>query len=70
MANYLFTPEETDHYNSILWPLIENGTLNISIFKTYPFTTKGVQQAQLDLITPGSKTVGKLVIDVSKTEDE
>ncbi|TFL03474.1 hypothetical protein BDV98DRAFT_591337 [Pterulicium gracile] len=65
-ANYTYTPEEVDHYNEILWPLISDGTLKINIFKEYPFTVKGYTQAQEDLV--GGRTTGKVIVDISKTD--
>lgn len=65
VGNYAYTAEEAHYYGSKVFELVENGTLKINIFKDYPFTTEGIQQAQSDL-TEG-KTTGKLVVKV--TED-
>lgn len=65
MSNYVFTAEEAHYYGSKVFELIGNGTLKINVFKDYPFTTEGIQQAQSDLVE--GKTTGKLVVKV--TED-
>ncbi|KAF5391611.1 hypothetical protein D9757_002427 [Collybiopsis confluens] len=62
ISNYLETPEEITYYTAKLWSLISSGALKINIWKDYPFTTEGAQQAQKDLT--GGKTVGKLVVKV------
>lgn len=62
MSNYLITPDEVHHYGKKSFELVESGVLKINIFKEYPFTTEGVQQAQKDLT--GGKTTGKLLIKV------
>ena len=62
MGNYVVTPEEAAHYGKALFDLIEKGELKTKIFKDYPFTTEGVQDAQRDLA--GGKTTGKLLIKV------
>lgn len=63
LANYVYTPEEGRRYGSELFKLIESGVLKINIFKEYPFTAEGVQQAQKDLV--GGKTTGKLVVKIA-----
>ncbi|KAF8899277.1 hypothetical protein BD779DRAFT_1666974 [Infundibulicybe gibba] len=63
MNNYVYTPEEAHYYGTKLFDLISRGILKIHVFKEYPFTAEGVQQAQRDLT--GGKTTGKLVIKVS-----
>lgn len=60
--NYIVTPEETKHYFGELVELLTTNKLKVHIFKDYPFTAEGVQQAQKDLV--GGKTTGKLVIKV------
>lgn len=62
MSNYAYTPAEVLHYGKEVFSLISNGTLKINIYKEYPFTAEGYQQAQKDLT--GSKTTGKLVVKV------
>ncbi|KAF5368377.1 hypothetical protein D9758_002468 [Tetrapyrgos nigripes] len=62
MNNYVVTPEEVHYYNNKVWDLISSGVLKINIFKEYPFTAEGVQQAQKDLT--GGKTTGKLIVKV------
>jgi len=62
MGNYVSTPEEAAHYGKAVFGLIEKNELKIQIFKEYPFTAEGVQNAQRDLT--GGKTVGKLLIKV------
>ncbi|KAJ3575232.1 hypothetical protein NP233_g1222 [Leucocoprinus birnbaumii] len=54
MSNYVYTPEEAHYYGQKLWRLVEEGVLKLNIFKEYPFTAEGVQQAQRDLT--GGKT--------------
>lgn len=63
MSNYTYTAEEARYYGQKVFDLISKGTLKIKIFKEYPFTAEGVQQAQRDLT--GGKTVGKLVVKVA-----
>ncbi len=63
MSNYVYTAEEAYHYGQEVFKLVSDGTLKINIFKEYPFTAEGVQQAQRDLT--GGKTVGKLLIKVA-----
>ena len=60
MGNYVVTPEEAAYYGEALFDLVEKDELKIQIFKEYPFTTEGVQNAQRDLA--GGKTSGKLLI--------
>lgn len=63
MVNYVFTPEEAAHYGKALFDLVEKNELKIQIYKEYPFTADGVQNAQRDLT--GGKTTGKLLIKVA-----
>ena len=63
MGNYIFTPEEAAYYGKAVFDLVEKNELKIHIFKDYPFTTEGVQNAQRDLT--GGKTIGKLIIKVA-----
>ena len=63
MSNYIFTPEEAAHYGNELFDLVEKNELKIQIFKEYPFTAEGVQNAQRDIST--GKTAGKLLIKVA-----
>ncbi|CAA7268044.1 unnamed protein product [Cyclocybe aegerita] len=62
MSNYVYTAEEAAYYGRVLFGLVEKGELNIKIFKEYPFTAEGVQEAQRDLT--GGKTTGKLLIKI------
>jgi NADPH2:quinone reductase len=62
MGNYLATPEEGLHYSNILFKYVEQGVLNATVYKEYPFTKEGVQQAHIDLT--GGSTTGKLVLKV------
>lgn len=62
MNNYLVTPDEAAYYGDKVFELISSGVLKINIFKEYPFTQEGGQQAQKDLT--GGKTTGKLLIKV------
>ncbi|KAF8665508.1 hypothetical protein AX16_000523 [Volvariella volvacea WC 439] len=63
MTNYTYTAEEAQHYGRKLFDLISSGVLKIKVFKEYPFTTEGLQEAQRDLT--GGKTTGKLIIKVA-----
>ncbi|KXN88947.1 putative quinone oxidoreductase [Leucoagaricus sp. SymC.cos] len=63
MSNYVYTPEEAYHYGQKVGKLLGEKALKIHIFKEYPFTAEGVQQAQRDLT--GGKTVGKLLIKIA-----
>lgn len=63
MSNYLITADEVHHYGPLVLDMIEKNVFKINIFKEYPFTTEGLQQAQKDLT--GGKTVGKLLIKVA-----
>jgi len=63
MANYIYTAEEAAHYGKEVFDLVEKNELKIQIYKDYPFTTEGVQNAQRDLT--GGKTSGKLLIKVA-----
>ena len=62
MSNYISTAEEGAHYAKEVYDLVDKNELKIQIFKDYPFTTEGVQNAQRDLT--GGKTSGKLLIKV------
>ncbi|KIK62958.1 hypothetical protein GYMLUDRAFT_242041 [Collybiopsis luxurians FD-317 M1] len=62
MNNYVVTPDEVYHFSSELWSLVSSGVLKINIWKEYPFTQEGAQEAQRDLT--GGKSVGKLLIKV------
>jgi NADPH:quinone reductase len=64
MSNYVLDPEESDYYGKRMFELVENGTFKINIFKEYPFTVEGVQQAHIDLV--GGKTTGKLIVKVGE----
>jgi NADPH2:quinone reductase len=64
MSNYTYTAEEARGYGKKIFELISNGTIKIKIFKEYPFSAEGVQEAQRDLT--GGKTTGKLVVKVSQ----
>ncbi|KJA28655.1 hypothetical protein HYPSUDRAFT_197474 [Hypholoma sublateritium FD-334 SS-4] len=65
MSNYVYTAEEAAHYGKKLFNLVENGALNIKIYKEYPFTAEGAQEAQRDLTVRGGKTTGKLLIKIA-----
>ncbi|EGN93658.1 hypothetical protein SERLA73DRAFT_189395 [Serpula lacrymans var. lacrymans S7.3] len=62
VSNYAYTAEEVFSYGQKLFGLLANGTLKSQVFKEYPFTAEGVQQAQKDLT--GGKTTGKLLVKV------
>jgi NADPH:quinone reductase-like Zn-dependent oxidoreductase len=61
--NYLYTPAERLHYGNMLFDLITNGTLKITIHKVYDFSAEGVREAHSDLVE--GKSVGKLVVKVA-----
>lgn len=63
MSNYVYTPEEAYHYGREVFKLVKDGSLKTNIYKEYPFTAEGVQQAHRDLT--GGKTMGKLLIKIS-----
>ena len=65
MSNYVYTPEEAAYYGKVLFSLVETGVLNIKMYKEYPFTVEGAQEAQRDLTVRGGKTSGKLLIKVA-----
>ncbi|KAG8791813.1 hypothetical protein FRC17_008706, partial [Serendipita sp. 399] len=58
VGNYLVTPAENHHYNTVLWDAVKSCALQTHIYKEYPFTPEGVGAAQ-DEQTSG-KTTGKL----------
>jgi NADPH2:quinone reductase len=62
MGNYMVTPEEALHYSTLLFSYVEQGIFNANVYKEYPFTAEGVQQAHSDLT--GSSTTGKLLVKV------
>jgi NADPH2:quinone reductase len=62
MTNYLVEPEEVTAYGKELFDLMSDGTFKL-YFQEYLFTAQGVQNAQSALV--GSKTMGKLVIEVA-----
>ncbi|KAF4590204.1 hypothetical protein EYR40_009397 [Pleurotus pulmonarius] len=64
VGNYTYTPTEAFHYGNKIFDLISKGVLKLHIYKEYPFTAQGAQQAQMDL-TSGVST-GKLVLNVSQ----
>jgi len=67
LANYVTLPEEGRTYSTELFELITKGLLKVNIFREYPFTDKGVKEAQLDLV--GGKTIGKLMIKMDSFRD-
>ena len=62
MMNYVVTPQEGTHYSNLLFDVVSKGIVKINIFKEYPFTAKGVQQAHTDLTD--RKSTGKLIIKI------
>ncbi|KAJ8691639.1 NADPH:quinone reductase [Pleurotus ostreatus] len=64
VGNYTYTPSESLHYGNKIFDLISKGVLKLRIYKEYPFTAQGAQQAQRDLT--GGVSTGKLVLDVSR----
>lgn len=63
VANYMATPEEGTHYSKLFFDVMKKGIVKpIHIFKEYPFTAEGTQQAQTDLT--GGKTTGKLIVKI------
>lgn len=63
VMNYLATPAEKMYYSNLVFRLIGDGTLKVSVWKQYPFTAEGVVNSQKDLT--GGKTSGKLVINIA-----
>ena len=63
LTNYITTPEEALQYVQELYKLITDGVVKINIYKDYPFSAQGVQQAQRDITS--RSTTGKLLIKVS-----
>ncbi|KAH9928988.1 NAD(P)-binding protein [Amylocystis lapponica] len=63
MGNYLVTAEEGRRYIGELYDLVDRGVLKINVYKEYPFSAEGAQQAQKDLT--GGKTTGKLVVKIA-----
>ncbi|KAI5114621.1 hypothetical protein M0805_008742, partial [Coniferiporia weirii] len=63
MFNYVTTPEESDHYATELFKLVESGAVKVNFHREYPFTAEGLQQAQRDIT--GHSTTGKLIVKVS-----
>ncbi|GME82428.1 unnamed protein product [Ambrosiozyma monospora] len=62
LFGFIVTPDEYQHYTSWLFKLIDDGTLNIKIFKTYPLSDYKLAAADLE----GRKTSGKLVLEISQ----
>jgi NADPH:quinone reductase len=62
VSNYMYTAEEGRYYSTKLFRLIADGTINVRIFKEYPFTAEGLQEAHHELTS--GKTGGKLVVKV------
>jgi len=58
----LVTPEENEHYGQYTLGLIASRVIKLNIWKEYPFTAEGVQQAQTDLAK--GKSIGKLLIKI------
>ena len=65
MANYVVTPEESEHYSKELFKLLTDGVFKIRIPSRYPFTTEGARAAQTELTTPGGKLSGKILIKIA-----
>ena len=66
MANYVVTPDESDHYTRELFNLLTSGVFKVRICNVYPFTSEGAQTAQKELTTPGGKLAGKILIKISE----
>ena len=62
LYGYIAEPEKADYYGNKLFKLVESGELKVNIFKEYPFSAEGVQDAQRDLTT--GKTTGKVIIAI------
>ena len=54
VGNYLATPEEAEGYFSKFWKLIKSGTVNVKIYKEYPFSAEGVKASQIDIVGRGA----------------
>ena len=62
MLNYLVTPEEGTHYSRLFFDALSQGVVKINVFREYPFTAEGMQQAQTELV--GGKSTGKLIVKI------
>ena len=62
--NFVTTDEEFEGYTTELFKLLHDGALKLLISHTAPFTADGLREAH-ELLT-GRKTVGKLIVEVSK----
>lgn len=60
LFNYIHTPEEWNHYVSLLFKLIKENKLKITVSAVYPL--KEVRQALTDLAS--RKTTGKLIVEI------
>jgi len=58
----LVNPEQTEHYGQVTFAPIASGAVKVNIWKEYPFTAEGVQEAQTDLVQ--RKSIGKLIIKI------
>lgn len=58
---------QSSEYLKLLASYCENGSLAV-FTQEYPFTTTGVQQAFVDIMS--RRTVGKLCIDMNNKEDK
>lgn len=66
MANYITTPEESDHYTKELFDALTSGLFKVRICNVFPFSTEGAQTAQRELTTPGGKLAGKILLKISE----
>lgn len=60
LFNYLSEPEEWAHYSKLLFKLIDDGNLKISVFKTFPFEETS---DAISLLESG-KTTGKIIVKI------
>ncbi|KAH7101150.1 NAD(P)-binding protein [Auriculariales sp. MPI-PUGE-AT-0066] len=63
LGNSLVEPSEAVAYTDTMWRMLKEGTLSITIFKEYPFSVEGLNQANSD--QSGRGTTGKLLVKVA-----
>ncbi|KAG8782041.1 hypothetical protein FRC12_021283 [Ceratobasidium sp. 428] len=64
LKNYLQGPQRFRKYCAELFGMVRSGELHVEIYKEYPFTTEGLQQAYKDM--GGGGTVGKLLVKIAQ----
>ncbi|KDE02769.1 hypothetical protein, variant [Microbotryum lychnidis-dioicae p1A1 Lamole] len=64
LNQYVHTKHEFQTYSTELFGLLASGQLRLSVHSEYPLSTKGIKQAQVDIM--GRKSSGKLLIKVAQ----